>query len=195
MLDSDSNVLNPFYISQGSTDEMSFNNGNRVGDQISLKGMTIKFLLENPIDRCNTHYRIMLLRGAKGETFDRSTIFKNDSANKLLDVINTERFTVIAQKIVQVKVSAGTGNAVGLTGIPGNIINGGIASKYVSMWIPGSKFARGGNIQYENSSASQVKFFDYRILVFCYDWFGTPQDVNTVGNVNEVLTKLYFKDA
>lgn len=131
----------------------------------------------NPVDRTKAHYRIMLLRGAKGETFNRTTIFKNDSTNKMMDVINT---------------------AINLVGVPGNAINAGIATRLVTMWIPGSKFGRDGRIQYENGSSSQVKFFDYRICVLAYDWFGTPQDANTVGNVcivNEVLTKIYYKDA
>jgi hypothetical protein len=150
---------------------------------------------ENPVDRTNTHYRIMLLRGAKGETFSRDTIFKNDSANKVMDIVNTERFTIIVQKIVNLKPSNGTASSINLTGVPGNTVNSGIATRLVTMWIPGSKFGRGGNVQYENISTTQVKFFDYRLCVLAYDWFGTTQDDNTVGNVNEVITKIYFKDA
>jgi hypothetical protein len=63
------------------------------------------------------------------------------------------------------------------------------------MWIPGAKFGRGENLQYENASASQLKFYDYRICILCYDWFGTPQDANTVGKLNDLITTIYFKDA
>ncbi len=150
--------------------------------------------LENPIDRCNTHYRIMVLRGAKGETFSRDTLFKNDSDNKMMDVINAERFTIVTQKIVNLKTSNGTSSSIGLTGVPGNVVNAGMTTRLVTMWIPGTKFGKGGNIQYENQSTLQVKFYDYRICILCYDWYGTPQDANAVGKLNDCITKLYFKD-
>lgn len=188
-------ALNPFITTQGSTDPMSENTGQRIGDQITLKGLSIKMFLENPVDRCNTHYRIMLLRGAKGETFDRTTIFKGKCANKMMDVVNTERFTIIAQKIVNLKAANGTAGALSLTGVPGNSVNAGMATRLVTMWVPGAKIAKGGVIRYENASSSQVKFYDYRICILCYDWFGTPQDANTVGKVNDLITTCYYKDA
>jgi len=190
-----SSVFNMFFLNNGTGDPMEANQGSRIGDQILLKGVSIKMFLENPIDRCNTHYRIMVVRGAKGETFDRTTLFKNKSANKMMDVINTERFTIIAQKIVNLRASNGTASAISLTGVPGNSVNAGNATRLVTMWIPGSKFGRGGNIQYENGSASQVKFYDYRICILAYDWYGTPQDANTVGKVNDLIATCYYKDA
>ena len=56
--------------------------------------------VENSLGRARVYYRIMLIKGAKADTFDRTTIFKGDSTNKTMDVVNTERFTVIAHKIV-----------------------------------------------------------------------------------------------
>jgi len=187
--------LNMFLLANAVGDPMVANSGARIGDQITLKGVSIKMFLENPIDRCNTYYRIMVIRGAKGETFDRTTLYKGRSDNKLMDVLNTERFSIVAQKIVTLKASNGTSSSIGLTGVPGSIVNAGSATRLVTMWIPGSKFGRDGNIQYENASSSQVKFYDYRICILAYDWFGTPQDGNTVGNINDLITTLYFKDA
>jgi hypothetical protein len=188
-------VYNMFTNSNGAGDSMAANLGQRIGDQIMLKGVSIKMMLENPVDRSNTHYRIMVIRGAKGETFDRNSLFKGKSDNKMLDVINNERFTVVAQKIVNLKAANGTANSITLVGQPGTSVHAGMATRLVSMWIPGSKFGKGGNIQYENASSSQVKFYDYRICILCYDWFGTPQDANTVGKVNDLISTLYFKDA
>ena len=76
--------------------------------------------LGNPVDRTNTHYRIMLFRGGKVETFDHTSTFKNDSVNKMLHVINTERFTIKVQKIVNVRVSNATSNTINLVGVPRN---------------------------------------------------------------------------
>ena len=186
-------AFNIFTLGNGNADPMNENSGGRIGDEINLKGISIKMFLENPIDRCNTYYRIMLIRGAKGETFDRGTLFKGKSANKMLDVLNTERFSIVAQKIVNLKDSNGSTNAIGLTGVPG--VHAGMDTRLVNMWIPGSKFGKGGHIQYENGSSTQVKFYDYRICILCYDWYGTPQDANTVGKVNDLIATMYFKDA
>jgi len=60
--------------------------------------------------------------------------------------------------------------------------------------IPGRKFGRSGVIRYENGS-NQVKFFDYVPLFVVYDWYGTPQDINNVGRINELYAKIRFKDA
>lgn len=193
--DADGAAMNPFTVTWGTQDPMEGQAGNRIGDEINVKGLSIKMFLENPIDRANTHYRIMLLKGAKGDTFGRSTIFKGDSDLKIMDVINTERYTIVAQKIVNLKASNGTSSSISLVGVPGAVANAGFATKLVTMWIPGSKFGRDGHIQYENASSSQVKFYDYRLVVLAYDWYGTPQDANIVGKVNECFMKLYFKDA
>jgi hypothetical protein len=91
--------------------------------------------------------------------------------------------------------SVPSGITVALNGQPSDVAHAGIASRLVTMWIPGSKFGRGGVVQYENASSSQVKFYDYRICILCYDWLGTPQDLNTVGKVNDLIATMYFKDA
>jgi hypothetical protein len=81
-----------------------------------------------------------------------------------------------------------------MTGEPANTVNSGTSTRLVSMWIPGVKFGKGGRIQYENGNPNQVKFFDHRIFILCYDWFGTPQDVNIVGRVSDLISTLCFKD-
>lgn len=186
-------ALNPFNLNQGAGDEMGVG-GNRVGDQIALKGLMIKGFFENALARPKVYYRVMLLRGAKGETFSRSTIFKGDCPNKMIDQVNTERFTVVAQKIFNAQASNVAASGTEVSGAPLIATAGGVGTRTFKMWIPGSKFGRGGAIQYENNS-TQVKFYDYRICIMVYDWYGTPQDVNNVGKLNDMYTKLYFKDA
>ena len=185
---------NPFQVSQGAADTMSAGNAaNRVGDQITVKGFGLTLYLENALGRPRVYYRIMIVRCAKGDTIDRSTFFKGNCDNKMIDQVNTERFTIVAQKMFTISASNTIGSTVSGTGISGSGANG-IATKVVKMWIPGRKFGKGGNIQYENNSY-QVKFFDYKVVMLAYDWFGTPQDVNNVGLINCMYTKIYFKDA
>ena len=171
------------------------NQANRIGDQITIKGMMVKGFIENALNRPKVYYRVMLVRCAKGDTIDRGTLFKGNCSNKMLDQVNTERFTIIAQKIFNVGSSNAAPTSVNTAGEPeSSTTRPGISTKTFSMWIPGTKFGKGGNVQFENNSY-QVKFYDYRFVFVAYDWFGTPQDINNVGYINCFYTKTYFKDA
>lgn len=191
--------INPFALNIGASDPMS-GTGQRIGDKISCRGVLIKGFMENALSRPKVHYRIMLVRGAKGETFNRANLFKGITGNKIIDQMNTERFSIVASKKFTISASASAAATVSATGVPLSGISSGVdtagqGTKAWSMWVPGKKFGRNGNIQYENLSVSQVKFYDYRIVVLAYDWYGTAQDVNNVGKINEMYCKMYFKDA
>lgn len=195
VLNSGGAVLNPFQTNQGAQDPMEMNNGNRIGDSFVVKGLSIKGFFENALSRAKVWYRVMLVKAAKGDTINRSTLFKGDASNRMIDQVNTERFKIIAQKTFTINTSNLAPNAVDLVGVPSGGTSAGIGTKIFKMWVPGYKFGRGGFIQFENASTTQVKFFDYRLVVVAYDWFGTPEDVNNVGKINELYTKIYFKDA
>lgn len=194
MQDSIGGVLNPLRLTQGVDDAMA-TGGQRIGDQVTIKGLMIKGMVECALQRSKVFFRIMLLRGAKGETFDRTTIFKGASGNKMIDMVNTERFSIVAQKVFNVSCTNVAPASVGTTGVPASGTPAGQGTKIFKMWIPGYKFGRGGNVKYEEASL-QPKFYDYRICVLVYDWFGTPEfPVNNVGIMNTLYTKLYYKDA
>ncbi len=61
------------------------------------------------------------------------TIFKKDSANKMMDIVNTDRFSIVAQKIVHVSASNATSNAINFVCVPVIFIHAGIATKLVTM--------------------------------------------------------------
>jgi len=189
-------ALNPFQVSgQGAGDPAQQNEGNRVGDSITVKSLLIRAFFETTLGRAKVYFRFMLVRMSKGDTLDRTTFFKNSSNNKMIDLVNNERFTIIANRMFNVSASNNTAAGVLGTGIPSVATPAGIGTKTISMRVPGKRFGRNGVIQYENQNVSQVKFYDYRLVVVCYDWYGTPQDLNNVGLVNECFTKLYFQDA
>lgn len=190
---------NPLQVSQGAADAMQEGNQvNRLGDRITIKGMMFKLFLENAAQRPKVHYRVMLIRASKGDTIDRSTLFKGNCSNKMLDQVNTERFSIVAQKTFNISVSNSSWTAVDGNGqaYMGDTtrVGAGVGTKVINIWVPGTKFGSGGNIQYENGSY-QVKFYDYRWVIVAYDWFGTPQDINNVGLINCMYAKTYFKDA
>lgn len=188
--------LNPLFTQQGTGDPMGPNNGNRIGDRITVRGLMIRAMFELPLGRSKTHFKIFLVKKARNDTLDRATFFRGDTDNKMLDLINTERYTIVASKYFTISTSnpAPTSLVPNINGVPTAGTPAGIGTRIIKMWVPGRKFGRGGNVTYEDGS-SVPKFFDYRIVCMAYDWYGTPQDLNEVGKVNELLTKLYFKDA
>lgn len=192
----DGSVLNPFQCVNGTADTMEQNAMSRIGDTIAVKGMMVKGFFEGALQRSKVYFRVMLVKYARGDTPNRNTLFKGDSDNKMLDIINTERYTVVWQKIFTVSPPNPPPNTVSATGVaePG-VLAGVTGNRIIKAWIPGSKFGKGGLVQYESGSVNNVKFFDYRFYVLVYDWYGTPQDANNVGRVNSMFSKVYFKDA
>lgn len=194
--DNDGNVFNPFICAQGATDPMAAGGMVRVGDSITVIGIKIKFFVETAINRSNVHFRFMFVKMAKGDTLNRTNFFKDACGNKMIDQVNTERFTVLASRTVKVVTTANPApNNVSATGVPTGSAPAIGGTRIVSMWIPGVKFGRKGIVQYENASTNQLKFFDYRLCCVAYDWYGTPQDINNVGFINDGYCKTYFKDA
>lgn len=185
--------LNPFYRNSGSTDP-KFGPLQMVGDKMTVKGMLIKGFFENSLGRAKVYYRLMLIKCAKGDTINRVNLFKEDSDNKMLDLVDTERYTIIAQKVFNIETANGAPLTVGANGVPASGTVAGPATRVIKMWVPGRKFGPGGNITYENQSQAQIKFYDYRLVVVPYDWYGTPQDLNNVGKINELIVKNYFTD-
>jgi len=194
--------LNIFKLLRGYDDAGNGPTGgsNRIGDQVSIKGVMFKLFIENALNRPKVFYDIMLIKFAKGDNPTTTTLYKGNAGNKMIDMIDKERYTVVARKRFTVSAS---NPAPSFASIPagqpeelevGGLYNAGMATKVVNIYVPGRKFGRGGNITYENNSDSQVKFFDYRWYIMVYDWYGTPVD-NIVGRINEGYCKIYFKDA
>jgi len=185
---------NPLETNNGIGDPMA-GMGSRIGDQVTLKGLAASFFVEGSLQRSKVHFRIMLLKGARGASFTRADIFKGMSGNKMIDQLNTEKYTVIAQRRFNVSPPNNAPLSLSVvTGVPATEGPGITGNKIVNFWIPGRKFGRDGIIRYENIAGS-LKFFDYRWVILAYDWYGTPQDTNNVGYINEAWSKMYFKDA
>lgn len=178
---------------------------NRIGDKVNLRGVSMKMMLELNERYSDVTFRIMVVKCAKGDTPTRATLFNGLSGNKMLDTINTERYTILAQKYVKITPrNNGATAASGSGGIPqpsgyANVDNSAVvntfsrATRIVKMWIPGRKFVKGGILQYEQGS-SQPKFFDYHVLCYAYSNYTTLQDSWNVGRVNDYIKVMYYKD-
>lgn len=189
--------LNCLQSNQGFLDQdMVGNGGQRIGDEITIQSVKFHGMVEGALQRSKVYFRFMLVKCAKGDLPTRATLFKGNADNKMIDEINTERFSIVASKIFNVSPPNPPPNTVSLTGVaePG-VLAGVTGNRIFKITIPGRKFGRQGVIKYENALTSQVKYFDYVPIFVAYDWYGTPQDVNTVGRINEMYVKTRFKDA
>jgi len=206
-----------FNTSQGDTDPMTLDTLNRTGDEVNLRGLSIRFLLEMHQAHSDVTFRAMIIKAAKGDTPTLATLFTGLSTCKILDQINTERYSVIYSKTFKVTArNAGVGNqAQGTYGqtqgvggpTTGTFLSGfdgaftgtslGRAVKVMKIWIPGSKLFKNGVVKYENAS-TQTKFFGYHFIVYSY--INTEADTGDAGTVLSAFMKhyicqMYFKDA
>lgn len=188
---------NPLFTSQGTFDPETTQTLNRVGDKITVKGLSIRLMLELNERNSDVSFRLMMVKSARGDTPTRATMFKGQSGNKMLDQFNNERYTIMVDKWVKLTARGiGTTSLVNAEGIAGTTTNAVIsrATKIVKLWIPGNKFAKNGVIQYTNGGGQQ-KFFDYTFMVYAYSNYSCLQDVYYVGRVNDSVFQLYYKDA
>lgn len=184
-------------------DNSIFNN--RIGDKITLRGSKLALFVELNERYSDVTFRLFVIRCAKGDIPTKATLFNNISGNKMLDTLNTDRYTILAQKIFKLKAPNIGSNGVASTGLltgagTFDMLNGqqtvlSRATKIVKMWIPGKVFTKSGIIQYENGTA-QVKFYDYRVVIYAYSNYSTSEALGfNVGRVNDYINTLYYTDA
>lgn len=178
---------------------------NRIGDQIQLRGVSLKFMVELNERFSDVTFRLMIVKCARGDTPTRATLFNGASGNKMLDTINTDRYTIISQKWFKLKapnmateVPANSDGATDFSGTSVHVSGDGFwsqsrATKIVKHWIPGHKFVRSKILQYENQSP-MPKFFEYRAVLYAYSNYSTAQDLYNVARLNDVVKVMYYKD-
>lgn len=173
----------------------------RIGDEINLKGVKVKMMVELNERYTNVTFRLLIIKAAKGDVPTRATLFNGLSGNKMIDTLNKERYTILAKKTFKIKAgnlgttgSSGAGGAgSGLYGATDAQVTLGRATEIVSLWIDGTKFSKTGKIKYEQGS-SQPKFFDYHCVLYAYSNWSTLQDVYYVARVNDYVQQIYYKD-
>lgn len=198
---------NLLYTTQGDKNPDNSAGSNRTGDQISLRGVSLKFMVELNERYSDVTFRLMVVKCARGDNPLSGNLFNGASGNKMLDTINTDRYTIVYQKWFKLKssgmgteVPVGSGDAADFSGTSIQASGYGWwshsrATKIVNCYIPGTKFTRSGVIQYENDSANP-KFFDYRCLLYAYSNYSTSAAVAyNVARLNDVVKIMYYKDA
>ena len=78
--------------------------GQRIGDKITLSGVSFKMMLELNERYSDVTFRMMVVRSARGDTPDGSTLWQGSSGNKKLNEFNTERYSILFTKYVKVNL-------------------------------------------------------------------------------------------
>lgn len=175
--------------------------GQRIGDKITLQRVVVKGMLELNERYSDVSCKVMVIKSAKGDVPTQSNLWQGASGNKMLDTFNTERYTIIKSKSIQLKAPNMSIQASGVQTVGSGFTQGGTehiqsrATKIFSLSIPGKRFVRSGILQYENGSP-QPKFFDHHLAFFAYSNYSTSQELEfNVARVNDAFTKLHYKDA
>lgn len=179
---------------------------NRIGDQIQLRGVQLRFMVELNERYSDVTFRLLIVKCARGDNPTKATLFTGASGNKMLDLINNDRYTVISEKWFKLKarpmgteVPVGSGDPLDQSGTSQQTSGYGWwshsrATKIVKHWIPGSKFVKSQILQYEDGSP-MPKFFEYRAVLYAYSNYSTSElEGYNVARLNDVVKIMYFKD-
>lgn len=202
---------------QGTTDPMVTDSLNRIGDEINVRGLSVRFMLDMALNQSDVTFRAMIIKSAKGDTPTITTLFNGLSPCKLLDNINTERYSVVFSKTFkmtarnmtvpgtqsdfqnQTNGTTGVSTGVGYLAVTGGIDYAaqGKATRLMKIWIPGTKLFRNGVCRYENGS-TQVKFYNYHFIV--YSWSNSDANIDPAqevinGYLKHYVCQMYYKDA
>lgn len=196
---------NLLYTTQGDKNPEASAGSNRTGDQITLRGVSLKFMVELNERYGDVTFRLMVVKCARGDNPAASgNLWNGASGNRMLDTINTDRYSILYQKYFKLTArNMGTevpaNNGILDTSGTSNHTSGqdwwsqSRATRIVKVYIPGKRFTRSGVIQYENDSPNP-KFFDYRVLLYAYSNYSTS-GVYNVARLNDVVKVMYYKDA
>jgi hypothetical protein len=75
----------------------------RIGDEIFMKGVMIRMIVDMPLSQTNVTYRLSLVECAKGDTPTTANVFSGLSTCQLIDTRNTERFNIPSPKVFQTR--------------------------------------------------------------------------------------------
>jgi len=186
---------------------------NRIGDEVNPVGLSIKFMAALDPRQSQMKLRFLLVKGPQGDIPTLDNLFCGFSYNKQLDSIDTERWTIVAQKYMTITrpnngVSSTTYGTQSVdqsgwaTGMEREIatVSGGVAQwipKLCKVWVPGYKF--GKVLKYQNGSQTP-KMFGYTAFVIAYGCEqATDEGVlipgTSLGRMDDYISTFYFKDA
>ncbi len=152
----------------------------RIGDEIIGKYINYKIWLSNKSDRPNVLYRIVVYRCPKDESeTNHLNIYEGVSPNKMIDYINTEKYTPLFQKFV--KITNDTS------------LESGATLRETSKLISFSINLKNQKIKYENSTGfPKYQRDQIRLSITPYDAYGTL--TSDIIASYAMTARVYYKD-
>jgi len=114
-------VSSNFLDTSNGTGDVEHSTGQRIGDRITLSGVSFKMMLELNESYSDVTFRMMVVRSAKGDIPDTDTLWMGASGNKMLDTFNNERFTLLFHKYVKMTAPNQGNVAAGVQAINGKV--------------------------------------------------------------------------
>lgn len=147
----------------------------RIGNQISLKNINVRFWLSNKLDRPNVMYKGVLFWYPTGATVNDAFVF-NTQSNKILDRYNDNQITIIDRFILRSREMYDNGT-----------------EKWEHSYLANlNKSYKNKKVTYTLNGAT-TKDFELGMCIVCYDAFGTLQTDNIASFAyNSLIT---FQDA
>ena len=147
----------------------------RVGDQINLKNVNIRFWLSNKLDRPNVMYKGVLFWYAVGQTMSDALVYKTQT-NKMLDRYNDKQIKIIDTFLVKSTQMYDNGT-----------------EKWEHSYLATlNKSYKNKKIQYDDNGPV-TKGWELGFGIVCYDAFGTLQTDNIASFAYNL--QLTFQDA
>lgn len=182
------NVQQDFLFTQqaiGDDDAGTANYLARVGNEIILRGLSMKLWLATKNDRPNLMFRIIVFRykiDAAGYT--NPPYLAQGTSNFMIRDLDTDRFKILKTKYVNLNVGASF--------IPDIPTVSGVqrkeAHKIVKFWIP----FKNQKYRYKSDGSGYGAYWDIGISITAYDSYGTLTTDNIASYA--LSHKLYFKD-
>ena len=161
--------------SQGVSDpDNQSGNAARVGDEILLRNVNVRFWLSNKLDRPNVMYKLFLFWYTEGQTLSDALVFFTQT-NKMLDRINNENISIIDQKTVFSKEM---------------YLNGTEKFEHSQLCTLNGNW-KGKKIIYDQGGSTPKKR-NIGFCVVCYDAYGTLQTDNIASLAYNYATR--FQD-
>lgn len=184
------NIQNDFLFTRqgmGDEDGGTSNYVARIGNEIVLRGLSMKIWLANKYDRPNVMYRIIVYRyKIDGSGYTNPPYQAQGTSNFMIRDLDTDRFKILKSKIVNLQVGL-SGNASTTSGSSWAIY-GKEAHKIVKFWIP----FKNQKYKYKSDDSGYGAYWDIGLSITPYDSYGTLTTDNIASYA--LSHKLYFKD-
>jgi len=199
----------PFYSTQGITNpngalDSTIASQARIGDMVLAKGVRYRMFVENNERFAQVKHRFMFVRGPFGGLAPSiTTLFMGRSDNKLIDDINTSRWTIMFDKTYTIKNTGLIASpvtqtqdiitAVGLGVYSSSNVATQPGSRVITVYVPYAKNNKPKTLVYTGDAGTDPKMYSYYFLYLPYVVQNTSTTLN-VAKLNDMNKVFYFKD-